>query len=217
MAKLQVFVVDDHPILRAGLKGLIDMQHDMSVVGEAADGAQAVEAVRNLPLDIVVMDISMPVLGGREATALIRTARPDVRVLALTAHEDAEYVRLLLEAGASGYVLKRAAAADLVRAIRAVAAGQLHLDTTTWHADLSTPPPPAAVERRALAVTLSQRESDVLRMIALGYPMKKIATALAVSPRTLETYKARAMAKLELENRADIVRFALQEGWLHDG
>jgi DNA-binding NarL/FixJ family response regulator len=211
MTELSIFLVDDHALLREGLRALVELQADMHVVGEAADGLQAVASVLKLRPDVVVMDISMPELDGAEATKQIKTGAPQVKVLALTAHEDAEYVQLLLSAGATGFLLKRAAAADLVQAIRAVAAGQVYLNTTMAAQGLVTRP---KTTPQAEGV-LSEREVEVMRRIALGLSMKRIATELNLSPRTLETYKARAMEKLSLSNRADVVRFALQQGWLN--
>jgi DNA-binding NarL/FixJ family response regulator len=161
------------------------------------------------------MDLSMPRLGGADATQQILRRCPSARVLALTAYEDAEYIQLVLQAGASGYLLKRAAAAELIRAIRAVAQGRMYLDTTTdahWPAMLepSSALPPSA------ANDLSEREATVLKMVAMGHSAKQMAASLELSPRTLETYKQRGMAKLGLENRADIVRFAIRQGWLKD-
>jgi DNA-binding NarL/FixJ family response regulator len=182
--ELRILLVEDHHIVREGLRALIDAQDNLRVVGQAANGVEAVQAW------------------------------PKVFVLALTAHEDSAYVESLLSAGASGYILKRAAAADLVRAIHAVAADGMYLDPAIAGRALS------GVARRASAASkpargvLSDREAAVLRMIAQGHTMKAIAVALELSPRTLETYKARAMDKLELGNRADIVRYALQQGWL---
>jgi DNA-binding NarL/FixJ family response regulator len=220
MAKLRVFLVDDHAILRDGIRSLIATQSDMEVVGEAADGQSAVDAVEESRSHVVVMDISMPKLNGTDATRMIKQRCPLVRVLVLTAHEDGVYIQLLLEAGASGYLLKRAAAADLLRAIRAVGAGQLYLDTTSaadMHLVTKAPVIQLRSEAADAASDLSQREIEVLRMIALGYSRKHMAETLGVSARTLETYKQRGMSKLELENRADIVRLALQRGWLKDG
>lgn len=216
MNELSVFLVDDHALLREGLRALIELQPDMRVVGEAADGSQAVAAVLDVRPDVVVMDINMPELNGADATKQIKAAAPNVRVLALTAHEDGEYVQLLLNAGATGFLLKRAAAADLVQAIRAVGAGRMYLNTSM--AAQQTKPVVARPKPTPSADSvLSGREIDVMRRIALGYSMKRIAAELNLSPRTLETYKARAMEKLALSNRADVVRFALQQGWLTHG
>jgi len=214
MTKIRVFIVDDHTILREGLRALIEVQPDLCVVGEAADGDVALANVSASQPDVVVMDISMPRLGGADATEQIRRACPQMRVLALTAHENGEYVQKLLRAGASGYLLKRAAASDLVRAIRAVAGGSSYLDTTVGHDPYV---PQAASPAKPSQPTLSEREADVLRMIALGHSMKEMAASLDLSPRTIETYKKRAMDKRELGSRAGIVRFALEQGWLKDG
>jgi two-component system response regulator NreC len=215
MDELSVFLVDDHALLREGLRALIELQPDMRVVGEAGDGQEAVAAVLEQRPDVVVMDINMPELDGAEATKQIKAGAPDVRVLALTAHEQGEYVQLLLNAGATGFLLKRAAAADLVQAIRAVGAGRTYLNTSMAAAQQKTA---AALPKTTPAAdsVLSARELEVMRKIALGYSMKRIAAELNLSPRTLETYKARAMEKLALSNRADVVRFALQQGWLSD-
>lgn len=209
---IRVFLVDDHPILRSGLKALVDSHRDMAVVGEAADGLAALSAVASLRPDVVVMDLSMPKLGGAEATERLRATFPDVKVLALTAYEERGYVQLLMAAGASGYVLKRAAADELVRAIRAIAAGGIYLDPSVAAQVVGRPAQPnPAVPGVA---HLSEREAEVLKMIAEGHAMKEIASKLEISTRTLETYRARAMDKLALKTRADIVQYALQRGWL---
>jgi DNA-binding NarL/FixJ family response regulator len=211
MAKLQVLLADDHAVVRAGLKALIEAEEDMAVVGEAANGREALQLAQDCVPDIVVMDVSMPELSGVAATDQIRQACPATRVLALSFHEETSYLRSLLKAGASGYVLKRSAAETLVHAIRTVAGGAVYLD-------------PALADRLVDVVThsivqptpvsLSERESEVLRMIALGYSNKEIASQLGVSVKTVETYKARAMQKLGMASRVDIVRYATRLGWL---
>ncbi|XXX72466.1 response regulator transcription factor [Sorangium sp. So ce134] len=213
MTKLGVFVVDDHPIVRDGLKALINAQPDMTVVGEAADGLSAVEAVTQLGPDIVLMDVTMPKLGGAQATERIKQARPEVQVVALTGYEDKANVQPLLRAGASGYVLKGARGVELVRAIHAVAAGGVYLDPSmTAHVVSSV------VGRtfgdHGSSSELSEREAEVIRLIAEGHAIKEIAARLDLSARTVETYKVRAMEKLGLTSRADTVRYALQQGWL---
>ena len=213
MNKLRILLCDDHPIVRAGLAAVIDLQDDMTVIGEAADGEEAVRLAADLEPDVIVMDVTMPKLSGADATAQIKAARPEARLLALTAHEDNGYVQLLLKAGASGYVLKRTAAEDLVRAIHAVARGGVYVDPSMAEqlvSNLRGKPgrtPGARPE-------LSEREAEVLRFIAEGHAMKEIAAKLDLSTRTLETYKARAMEKLGFDSRADIVKYALQRGWL---
>ena len=217
MGKLRVFLVDDHPVVRAGLRGLINAQPDMEVVGEAADGEAAARAALQLRPDVVVMDVSMPGIGGAEATERIRGESPAVKVLALTAHEDRGYLQLLLRAGASGYVLKRAAAADLVRAIRAVAAGETYIDPAVAGQLLPVAARSPAAGVPGAGAELSDREEEVLRLIARGHPVKQIAASLDVGVRTVETYKARAMEKLGLRTRADVVRYAAHRGWLTTG
>jgi DNA-binding NarL/FixJ family response regulator len=216
MSNLRVFVADDHPIVRNGLRSHIESQPDIEVVGEAADGVDAVRGVLETRPDVAVLDVSMPLLSGADATARIREECPGVRVLALSAHEDAGYVRQMLAAGAAGYVVKRAAAAELVRAIRVVASGETYLDPSVAGPLLS------GLARKpawaALAVAeLSDREAEVLKRIARGDPVKQIASFLEIGTRTVETYKARAMEKLGLKTRADVVRYAVQQGWLAEG
>lgn len=214
MPDLRVFLADDHAVVREGLKALIEAEPDLQLVGEAEDGETACrEALRLLP-DVVVMDISMPKTNGVEATQRLKRACPEIRVVALTAHEDTAYVRRLLEAGASGYVLKRAAAHVLIHAIRTAAAGGVYLDPSVTarvvQGYLGQPVGTAQGE-------VSEREADVLRLIAQGYSNKEIAARLEISVKTVETYKARAMEKLGLDSRVDIVRYAVQQGWLAEG
>jgi DNA-binding NarL/FixJ family response regulator len=213
VTKLRVFVADDHPIVRGGLRTLIDAQPDMEVVGEAYDGAGSVRGARDLRPDVLVMDVSMPGLGGAPATEEVCRDCPGVKVLALTAHEDRGYLQQMLRAGASGYVVKRVAADELVRAIRAVAAGGTYLDPSVAGQLVPDPDPGG----NSAAAELSDREADVTRMIAQGHPIKQIAARLGVSGRTVETYKARAMEKLGLKTRSDLVRYALRRGWLQPG
>ncbi len=211
MSKLRVFVVDDHPVVRDGLRTLIDAAPDMAVVGEAFDGETAVREAAALRPDAVVMDVSMPGMSGVEATTRIRQNCPEVRVIALTAHEDRGYLKQLLAAGATGYVLKRAAAEDLVPAIRCAAAGGTYLNPTVAGQVVV-----GATEQKpeTLQVELSEREAEVLRLLAEGFLNKQIATRMGVSVKTAEAYKSRAMEKLGARSRVDVVRYATQRGWL---
>lgn len=212
MPNLKLMLVDDHSVVREGIKRLIDGQPDLEIVGEVDDGVQAVEQANVLQPDLVLMDVSMPHLNGIEATRLLKTTTPRLHILVLTVHEDHGYVREFLRAGASGYLLKRASTEELLRAIRAVAAGQIYVDpriATTLVNSLVRPhatPPSSGAE-------LSDREVEVLRLVALGYANKEIAAQLDLSVKTIETYKARSMEKLGLKSRVDIVRLGTERGW----
>jgi DNA-binding NarL/FixJ family response regulator len=212
MPKLRVLLADDHAIVREGLKHLIETQPDMQVVGEAANGEEALTAASRLMPDIVVMDVGMPRLNGARATERLKNLYPNIKVLTLTVHEDALYLRQALEAGACGYVLKRTAADDLVRALRSLASGGTYVDPNVSAKLVSL------VQRQPRSMTagqiLSDRETEVLREIASGYTNKEIATRLGVSTKTVETYRSRGMEKLGLTSRVDIVRLATERGWL---
>jgi DNA-binding NarL/FixJ family response regulator len=202
--------------VREGLKALVNAQPDMRVVGEAADGETAWRVAKELLPDVLVIDLSMPVMGGAEATARVRRDCPSVKVLALTVHEEQLYLTQLLRAGASGYVLKRAAALELVRAVRTVASGGTYVDpslTGTLVAGYLDTERTADVPEHD---SLSDREREVLLRIARGFSNKEIAAELRLSVKTVETYKARMAEKLGLRTRVDIVRYAAQRGWLGD-
>ncbi len=216
MTKLRVFLADDHAVVREGLKALINAQADMEVTGEAGDGQGACEQVPPLQPDVVVLDVSMPGMSGAQAAEQLRKVCPEVKVLALTVHEDKGYLRQLLQAGAAGYVLKRAAAEELIRAIRTVARGGVYLDPT-----LAAKVVGGFVRRplgngSAKEGELSDREGEVVRLVAAGHSNKEIAGQLELSVKTVETYKARSLEKLGLHSRADLVRYARQRGWLQD-
>lgn len=216
MNKLRVLLADDHEMMREGLKLLVNRQTDMETVGETDNGRAAVELARELKPDVVVMDISMPKMNGLKATERLKSLCPEVKVLTLTRHADDAYLRKLLKAGASGYLLKKSASGDLVRAIRAVAAGGIYLDPAMAGRALSE-----ALGRRAAGDVpsdkdLSGREEEVLRLLAWGYAHKEIAARLAISVKTVEVYKTRAMEKMGMKNRIDIVRYAILQGWLQD-
>jgi len=213
-ASIRVLLVDDHPVLRSGLKALLAGEQDIEVVAEASDGHDAVQLAPRLRPDVVIMDVAMPGLGGAEATQQLLTRDAAVRVLALSAHEDASFARSLLDAGASGYALKRSACDELVHAVRIVAGGGTYVDPAIAG-------PLMASQARAAAsppagVALSEREVEVIRLVAQGHTSKEMASNLGLSPRTLETYKARAMSKLGLRTRADLIRYAVRCGWLQD-
>jgi DNA-binding NarL/FixJ family response regulator len=213
MTELRIVLADDHEVVRTGLRALIDSSPGMSVVGEARDGAEAVARARELSPDVLVIDVSMPVLDGAGATERIARECPEVRVLALTMHEDRAHLTRLLQAGAAGYVLKRAAADELVRAIRTVAGGGTYVDPVLAGSLLRGARGPGP---RSAPETLSEREEEVLRRIAWGESNKEIARQLGISVKTVETYKARVSEKLGLRSRTDMVRYALQQGWLSE-
>ena len=213
MSKVRIVLADDHGVVREGIRRLLAEQPDFDVVAEAADGQQAMEHVRTFSPNLVLMDVSMPGMGGVEATAKLKAFSPATKVLALTVHEDAGYVREFLKAGASGYLLKRAPTEELVRAIRVIASGGIYVDPRVAGSLVNT-----LIEDRAgkslNSVDLSEREAEVMRRIAQGFSNKEVAAQLNLSVKTVETYKARSMEKLGLKSRVDIVRLGAERGWL---
>ncbi|MHB8872067.1 MAG: response regulator [Myxococcaceae bacterium] len=211
MSKIRVLIADDHAILRAGIRALLAPCEDIEVVGEAADGREAVSECRRLDPDQVLMDIAMPGLGGLEATLEIRKDCPRTRVLVLSQYEDREYVRRLLKAGVSGYVLKKAAGADLLSAIRAVQRGGLVLDPAVAREAME--PAPAEQEGGGDPYeTLTDREKQVLKLVAEGHSNKEVADTLGISVKTAMSHREHVMEKLRLHNRTDLVKFALRQG-----
>ena len=215
MSKLRILLADDHAVFRQGLRSLVDTQPDMMVVEEAADGQTACERALAIQPDLVIMDVSMPIMGGAEATRQIRRDCPQTKVLALTVHEVGNYLRQLLEAGASGYLLKRVAFEELVRAVRAVVAGGTYIDPNiagqVVNNLVGASAPSTATER-----DLAGRETEVAQLLVRGYINREIAEQLDISIKTVETYKARIMEKLNLRSRADLVQYAIRRGWLHE-
>ena len=211
---LRIMLVDDHATVRHGLKLMIDAEPDMAVIAEAGDGASAVQLAGESKPDVIVMDISMPGMNGLAATQAIRKADARAVIVTLTRHGDAAYLQELLRAGVSGYVLKRSAPTELLQAIRAAAAGGQYIDSTL------VPRITAGLMKgdrggsKRPAVGLTDREADVLRLIASGYSNKEIAVRLTLSVKTVEAHKANAMRKLDLSGRIDIVKYAVLQGWL---
>lgn len=212
--KVRVLLADDHETVREGLKAILHAQPDMEVVGEAADGQEALAAARKLRPQVVLLDISMPRMNGLVATREIRQASPQTRILALTRHAEQGYLQRLLRAGASGYVLKQGRAIELPQAIRAVASGGTYIDpaiATDLIAELQRETPAPDRQR-----DLTTRETQVLKLMAWGHSNKEIAAKLDLSVKTVETHKTKAMQKLGMRTRIDVVQFAVLEGWLKD-
>ena len=213
---LRIVLADDHVTVRHGLKLLIDSQPDMEVIAEASDGETAVRNAVSLKPDVVVMDISMPGMTGLVATRALKQQRPETAVVTLTRHSDDAYLQELLRAGVSGYVLKQSAPAELLQAIRAAAAGGQYLDSALTARVTAQFLAKDGKRVQKAGATLTERESDVLRLIASGYSNKEIAARMALSVKTVEAHKANAMRKLDLGGRIDIVKYAVLQGWLQN-
>jgi two-component system, NarL family, response regulator NreC len=211
-----VLIADDHAIVRQGLKLLIDSQSDMHVVGEAPDGKTALTLARELNPDVVIMDISMPGINGLMATRMLKQQDPNVTIIVLTRHDDQTYVEEMLRAGASAYVLKQSAPVDFLRAIRAVAAGGVYVDPAMKAALADGLLAGQAAVDEDRNATLTDRESEVLRLVAIGHSNIEIAARLDISVKTVEVHKSNAMRKLGLTGRVDVIRYGVLQGWLYD-
>ncbi len=211
--KIRVLLADDHAVLRAGLRALLSAEPDIEVIGEAADGQEAVALAERLKPDVVVMDITMPRLDGLRATRQITTHHPEIHVLVLTMHAEEQYLLQVLEAGGSGYVVKNSADRDLLEAIRVVYRGEAFLYPSATRMLLEA-------YRRGERPSdgrehvLTEREEEVLRLTAEGYSNTEIAQRIYLSPKTVDTYRQRIMEKLGLHHRAELVRYALEHGLL---
>jgi DNA-binding NarL/FixJ family response regulator len=215
-SRLRILLADDHAIVRQGLKLLIDAQPDMTAVGEAADGDAAVALAQALQPDVVVMDISMPGTNGLAATRTLKRRYPGLVVLVLSRHEEDTYLQELLRAGASGYVLKQSPPPQLLQAIRVVGSGGIYLDPAVTARVADGLLDGRQDGRHAPVAAISDRESEVLRLVAVGHSNKEIADRLNISVKTVEVHKANAMRKLGLTGRVDIIRYGVLQGWLYD-
>lgn len=211
MPKIRVVIADDHAIVREGVKALISLADDIEVVGEAADGREAIARVREMEPDVVLMDIAMPDLGGLEATIEIRKQNPRTRVLILSQYEDREYIRRFLKAGVSGYVLKKSAGSDLTAAIRAVHRGGLVLDPDVAREAMNERASDAHGQADPYD-TLTDREKQVLKLVAEGRSNKEVADLLGISVKTAMSHREHIMEKLDLHSRTELIRFAIRQG-----
>jgi len=211
---IRIVVVDDHAVVRSGLKMLLNDKHDMEVVGEASDGEEGIREAERLRPDVVLMDLSIPHgMDGLTATRELKSRMPDVAVLILTMHDDDEYLFRAIHAGASGYVLKSAPHEELTAAVRSVAGGDAYLNPTATRRLMNEYLEQMRGGGRP-ANTLSEREKEVLTLIAKGYSNKEIADRLMISVKTVETHKSNVMEKLGLRSRPELVKFAMQKGLL---
>jgi len=219
MSPIRILLADDHAVLRAGLKSMLNDEEDMIVVGEAGDGIGCIDLARETTPDVVVMDINMPNCNGLEALAELRDGGFAGKILFLTMHDDPAYLRRVIEGGGAGYLLKQSAGEELLAAIRAVNEGGIYVSPkhakiilqASVESDAGSGPSDGAAERYA---SLSDREAEIFKLIALGHSNREIAGMLFISVKTVETYKARMMRKLDLGSRAALVRLALELGIL---
>lgn len=208
----RVLLADDHAVLRAGLRLLLIGQNKFEVVAEASTGSEALSLAEKMQPDLILLDLSMPGLGGMDVLPTLRKMVPSTKILILTMHDDPQYLRQALKHGASGYVLKKAADAELISAIRAVLRGEIYVHPSMTRVLLEDILPEAKSSNAEFTwANLSEREQEVLKMVALGHTSAEIADQLGLSVKTVETYRARGMEKLGLRTRAALVKFALQE------
>lgn len=216
-AAIRIILADDHPIVLSGLRNLITAQSDFELVGDASSGMAALRLVRETRPDVAVVDISMPELNGILLARRLSDEMPGVRVMVLTLHEDRAYLKQALDAGVRGYVLKRSAAENLIHAIRAVMVGGLYVDPAIANRVFDAVPQRGARQPGNINIPdLTERETEVLKLVALGFTSKEIARRLDVGVKSVETYKARGTEKLGLKSRAELVRYAAAQGWLAD-
>lgn len=215
--KLRILIAEDHISVREGFRYIIESQDDMEVIGEADDGRAAIEMARELKPHIVLMDISMPKLNGMKAAATLKRVAPDIKILTLTRHTDTAFLQELLKAGVSGYVLKQSSSDEIIRALRAIARGGNYLDPAITGKVFNDYTEKQSRPRGdTTGVPLTDRESEVLRHIALGYSNAEIADKIDISVKTVESHKTNALKKLDMRTRKDIIRYAILQGWMQD-
>jgi two-component system, NarL family, response regulator NreC len=214
MKSIRIVLAEDHQVVRAGLKLLLSTDPSIRVVAEAGSGEETLQKAREFKPDLVIMDLSMPGMNGLQATEALKAELPEIRILVLTSHEDDAYFRQMCQSNVSGYVLKRSAGEELLHAVRKVASGGFHFDAVLAARALTrlSRAPPAT--NPAQAPSLTEREEEVLRGVALGYTNKEIANQLGLSVKTVETHKVRICGKFDFRGRSDMVQYALRHGWL---
>jgi two-component system, NarL family, response regulator NreC len=213
---LRIMIADDHGVLRGGLRVLLNEQPGWEVVAEAADGYQALRLAEEFRPDVILLDISMPGMDGIEVTRALKPRIPETQILILTVHEDQELLREAMRVGASGYMIKRAAQSELINAVTAVMRGDFYVHPAMTRALLGATTVPARVPDESDAELLTRREVQVLSLIAQGYTNIQIADELVVSVRTVESHRANIMSKLGLHNRAELVQYAMNRGFLKE-
>ena len=211
----RIVLADDHPIVLTGLRNLIESESDFAVVGEATSGPEALKVIRDVKPDIAIIDISMPGMSGIVLTRRLSEEAKEVKILVLTLHEDRAYLRQALDAGARGFIVKRSAAATLVSAVRSVIAGGIYIDPAIMNRVLTRSPASNRVPLPEMR-DLTDRETEVLKLSALGLTNKEISHRIGAGVKSVETFKSRGLAKLEIQSRADLLRYAVQVGWLAD-
>ena len=215
MKKIKVVVADDHTILRQGIKALLDNQEEIEVVGEAKDGREAIKAIEELSPDVILMDIAMPGLNGLEATRRIKKKFPKTKVVVLTMHTNEEYIFQILNAGADGYLVKETAFQDLISAISSVHRGEAFMSPSISKKVMTDYIQRAQGEERVGFDTLTTREREILQLVAEGNSNKKIAEVLFISPKTVETHRAHIMDKLNIHDRAGLIKYAIRKGMIN--
>jgi two-component system response regulator NreC len=221
MGAIQILIADDHAVLRSGLKMMLESQPDMKVIGEAGTGWEILDLVKDIKPDLCLLDLSMPGIGGLEIIPDLKKIAQAMKILVLTMHDDESYVRAVLKSGAHGYILKKAADIELLTAIRYVANGKIYLDPSLTHVlvdDLyGTGKDNSKVSGQAEnSLPLSERETEVLILVAKGYTNQQIADQLVVSIKTVETHRSRIRKKLGLNRRSELVRYAFQQGLIQE-
>jgi len=213
MKKIKVLIVDDHTLVRDGIRSLLELVSDIEVIGEATNGKEALEKVQLLAPDVVLMDLAMPIMGGLEATRRIRKQHPETKVLALTQYDDTDYVVPVIEAGACGFVTKMAAFSELASAIQAVYKGDSYLSPSAATALVQEYQQKTSAEGdKDSYQQLTDREREVLKLVVEGYTAREIADILVISPKTVEWYKTSLMSKINIHNKTDLIKFAIRKG-----